>query len=576
MTIKSKLSALAVAALAAGIGSAHADQYVVTTKVANDNAGELLQKLLPNLAVKHRMADRRRWVVDLPNDNTRLLQVLKRLNIVEAVERDIHVTAQMVPNDPFYSQQWGLYSDAAGINVQDAWDITLGEDAVIAIADTGYVPHPDLNANLIPGYDMISDAGAARDGNGRDNNAIDEGDYTTLFSCGSSSNSSWHGSHVAGIANATGDDNVGIIGVAPNAKHLPMRVLGACGGSLSDIADGVLWSAGLPVPGLPINRNPADVINMSLGGAGASCPGFMQDAINAATAAGSVIVVAAGNSSVNASGSVPANCNNVITVASLGVDGSRASYSNFGSVVDVAAPGGGNGDGILSTIDRGNQGREGAAYAKYQGTSMAAPHVAGVVALLRSANSDLTPAEIEDVLKSTARPFVGTCNGCGTGLIDAHAALLAVTDGETTDPVEPEPEPQPEPEPEPQPEPEPETETVTYGGSANIALNDARRSWFFFTREGVTRVAINVGNNGENARSSVVINHNNHNELSVALTAPDGSQVAMRRTASSGTAARYDVATNGQSGRYTLTVVDRSPGNRGSLNYFAVIQEEVK
>ena len=570
MTIKSKLSVLAAAALAASIGSAHAGQYVVTTRIAHDDAGERFQKWFPKLAVKRRMADRRRWVINLPDDNTRLIEALKRYNLIEAVEPDIHVTTQMVPNDPLFSQQWGLFSDAAGINAQDAWDITLGEGAVIAVADTGYVPHPDLNANLLPGYDMISSSSAARDGNGRDNNAIDEGDYTTFWTCGSSSNSSWHGAHVAGIANATGDDGVGIIGVAPNAKHVPVRVLGACGGSLSDIADGVLWAAGLSVSGLPTNPNPADVINMSLGGAGASCPGFMQDAIDAATAAGSVVVVAAGNSNVNASGSVPANCNNVITVASLGVDGSRASYSNYGNIVDVAAPGGGNGDGIISTIDSGSQGREGAAYAKYQGTSMAAPQVAGVVALLRSANPDLTPTEIENVLKSTARPFVGECNGCGTGLVDAHAALLAVTDVEPTEPTEPT-------DPvDPEPEPEPVVESVTHGGSANITLNDASRYWFFFTREGVSRIALNVSNSGDNAQSTVVINHNNHNELSVTLTAPDGSQVAMSRTGVSGTAGQYVAATNGQSGQYTLTVVDRSPGNRGSLNYFAVTQDEVQ
>ena len=407
---------------------------------------------------------------------------------------------------------------------------------------------------------MISSSSSARDGDGRDGNAIDEGDYTTFWTCGYSSNSSWHGSHVAGIANATADDGIGITGVAPQAKHVPVRVLGTCGGSLSDIADGVLWSAGLPVAGLPTNNNPADVINMSLGGAG-SCPGFMQDAINAATEAGSVVVVAAGNENTDASGSVPANCDNVITVASVGVDGSRASYSNYGNVVDIAAPGGGNGDGILSTIDSGSQGRAGAAYAKYQGTSMAAPQVAGVVALMRSANAALSPQDIETVLKSTARPFAGSCDGCGTGLVDAHAALLAVTGGEPTDPTDPT-------------DPEPVIETVTYGGSTNITLNDASRYWWFFTREGVSRVSLNVGNNGDNSQANVVINHNNHNELSVTLTAPDGSQTAMSRTGVSGTAGQYAATTGGISGTYTLTIVDRSPGNRGSLNYFAVTQDE--
>lgn len=560
MTIKKYVPAALAALVALGASTSQAGQYVVTTRVAQDDAGERFQKWFPEMAVKRRMADRRRWVINLPDNNTRLIEALKRYNLIEAIEPDIHVTASLVPNDPYFSQQWGLFSAAAGINAQDAWDITQGTGAVIAVADTGYVPHPDLNNNLLPGYDMISSSSSARDGDGRDGNAIDEGDYTTFWTCGYSSNSSWHGSHVAGIANATADDGIGITGVAPQAKHVPVRVLGTCGGSLSDIADGVLWSAGLPVAGLPTNNNPADVINMSLGGAG-SCPGFMQDAINAATEAGSVVVVAAGNENTDASGSVPANCDNVITVASVGVDGSRASYSNYGNVVDIAAPGGGNGDGILSTIDSGSQGRAGAAYAKYQGTSMAAPQVAGVVALMRSANAALSPQDIETVLKSTARPFAGSCDGCGTGLVDAHAALLAVTGGEPTDPTDPT-------------DPEPVIETVTYGGSTNITLNDASRYWWFFTREGVSRVSLNVGNNGDNSQANVVINHNNHNELSVTLTAPDGSQTAMSRTGVSGTAGQYAATTGGISGTYTLTIVDRSPGNRGSLNYFAVTQDE--
>jgi len=560
MTIKKYVPAALAALVALGASTSQAGQYVVTTRVAQDDAGERFQKWFPEMAVKRRMADRRRWVINLPDNNTRLIEALKRYNLIEAIEPDIHVTASLVPNDPYFSQQWGLFSAAAGINAQDAWDITQGTGAVIAVADTGYVPHPDLNNNLLPGYDMISSSSSARDGDGRDGNAIDEGDYTTFWTCGYSSNSSWHGSHVAGIANATADDGIGITGVAPQAKHVPVRVLGTCGGSLSDIADGVLWSAGLPVAGLPTNNNPADVINMSLGGAG-SCPGFMQDAINAATETGSVVVVAAGNENTDASGSVPANCDNVITVASVGVDGSRASYSNYGNVVDIAAPGGGNGDGILSTIDSGSQGRAGAAYAKYQGTSMAAPQVAGVVALMRSANAALSPQDIETVLKSTARPFVGSCDGCGTGLVDAHAALLAVTGGEPTDPTDPT-------------DPVPVIETVTYGGSTNITLNDASRYWWFFTREGVSRVSLNVGNNSDNSQANVVINHNNHNELSVTLTAPDGSQTAMSRTGVSGTAGQYAATTGGISGTYTLTIVDRSPGNRGSLNYFAVTQDE--
>ena len=561
-----KLPYLAAAILAATTVSSHAAQYVVTTRSADNDAGEKFRQWLPQLSVKRRMADQRRWVINLPDaDKSRLVSTLLRLNLIEAIEEDIHVTAQMVPNDGYLAQQWGLFSDVAGINALNAWDISTGAGAVIAVADTGYVPHPDLDANRLSGYDMISSSSAARDGNGRDSNAIDEGDYTTFWQCGYTSNSSWHGAHVAGIANAVTDNGSGIAGVAPDARHVPVRVLGSCGGSLSDIADGVIWAAGLPVSGLPLNNNPADVINLSLGGGG-GCPGFMQDAINSATAAGSVVVVAAGNENVDASGSVPANCNNVITVASVGVDGARASYSNYGNVVDVAAPGGGNGDGILSTIDSGSQGRQGAAYAKYQGTSMAAPQVAGVVALLRSANPDLSPSEIEDVLKRTARPFAGSCNGCGTGLVDAHAALLEVTGGTT---------PTPEPEVPSEPEPQPVWESVSYGGNVNISLNDAYRYWWIFSRPGTTQIPMIVGNDGRNGSVSVTINHNNHNELSVVLVGPDGRQTAMTRTGVSGTAGQYSAAANGVAGTYVLYVTDNVVGNRGSLNLFSLIQEEL-
>lgn len=557
---------LAGAVLAATLSTqASAGQYVITTNEARDDNGSRLQQWLPQLKIKRRMADRRRWVINLPdNEESRLLDSLQRLGLIKSIERDIHVTTQVVPNDTYIADQWGLFSDASGIDALNAWDIANGTGAVIAVADTGYVPHPDLDANRLQGYDMITSSSAARDGNGRDSDGIDEGDYTTFWTCGYTSNSSWHGSHVAGIANAVTDNGQGISGVAPGAKFVPVRVLGSCGGSLSDIADGVMWSAGLPVGNAPINENPADVINLSLGGAG-NCTSFMQDAIDAANAAGAVVVVAAGNENTNASGSTPANCNNVITVASVGVDGARASYSNYGDIVDVAAPGGGNGAGILSTIDTGTRGREGAGYAEYQGTSMATPQVAGVIALMRSADPSLTPDEISDILIDTARPFPGDCTGCGAGIVDAYAALSLITG---TEPVDPDPEPT---------DPvEPIYESITYGGSLNISLNDASRYFWFFTREGVSQVPLVVTQEGSDTQVSVTINHNNHSELSVTLTAPDGSQSAMSRNSVTGTTGQYSAAPNSAAGSYILTVVDRSVGNRGNLSYFSITQEEAQ
>lgn len=184
--------------------------------------------------------------------------------------------------------------------------------------------------------------------------------------------------------------------------------------------------------GVPANANPARVINLSLGGSGA-CGSTTQTAINGARGRGTVVVVAAGNSNANASGFTPANCSGVITVAATGRTGARAYYSNYGSVVDVAAPGGdmsgGSSNGILSTLNAGTSTPGADNYAYYQGTSMAAPHVAGVVALMLAKNGALTPDEVETKLKGSTRAFPGNCSQCGTGIVDANAAVDAAAGG---------------------------------------------------------------------------------------------------------------------------------------------------
>lgn len=548
------VSLLAGAILAVSLSTqVSAGQFVITT---HDKATDLKSRMLstlPEMEVKRRMRDQRRWVVNLPeNAKQRFIQQLTESGLVLSVEPDIWVTAQYVPNDSSISSQWSLFEDAAGIRLWDALDIADGSGSVVAVVDTGYVPHPDLDANRLDGYDIINDAMTARDGDGRDSDAIDEGDYTRTWQCGYNSDSSWHGSHVAGIATGVADNGEGITGVAPGAKFVPVRVLGTCGGYLSDIADGVSWSAGLNVDGLPINANPADVINLSLGGSG-SCTTYMQSAIDDAVAAGSVVVVAAGNESTDASSSTPANCNNVITVAAVGRDGSRASYSNFGSVVDIAAPGGDGSSGILSTIDSGTRTRVGATYAEYQGTSMATPHVAGLVALMRSADPDLTPAEITDILLSTAREFPSSCNGCGIGIIDATAALTAVSGGGSTDPV---------------------WASVTYGGNTRVRVNDAYPFPVNPVRVGSTEVVLSVASTGRDATAEVTIIHPAQGELDVTLTAPDGSQSTMTLVGSNSVLGRYKSTPASIAGDYTLTIVDNLNGNRGTLINFSMTQEE--
>jgi serine protease len=186
---------------------------------------------------------------------------------------------------------------------------------------------------------------------------------------------------------------------------------------------------------VPANATPAKVINMSLGGGG-SCGTTYQNAINSAVGRGTVVIVAAGNENQNASNSRPANCGNVVAVAATQRNGGKASYSNFGTVVDVAAPGGGTGGSVLSTLNSGTTTPGAASYAGYQGTSMATPHVAGVAAMILSVASK-TPAEIESILKTTTRAFPATCSGCGTGIVNALAAVQAAGGGTPPPPPPP-------------------------------------------------------------------------------------------------------------------------------------------
>lgn len=348
---------------------------------------------------------------------------------VEYVEVDQIMRATLTPNDTRFSEQWGFGTSNAGINIRPAWDKATGTGVVVAVIDTGITNHADLNANILPGYDFISDAAMARDGGGRDNNPNDEGDWYGANECGSgipASNSSWHGTHVAGTVAAVTNNSTGVAGTAFNAKVVPVRVLGKCGGYTSDIADAIVWASGGTVSGVPANANPAEVINLSLGGGG-SCSTTYQNAINGAVGRGTTVVVAAGNSNTNVSSSVPANCPNVIAVAATTSAGARASFSNYGTGIDISAPG----QSILSTLNTGTTTPGSATYASYNGTSMAAPHVAGVVALMQSvAPSPLSPAQVESIIKSTARPLPGACSGgCGAGIIDANAAVAAAING---------------------------------------------------------------------------------------------------------------------------------------------------
>lgn len=353
---------------------------------------------------------------------------------IEAVETDLHMTAlgdtvPETPNDKYFSRQWSLTSDSYSINATGAWSRSTGQDVTVAVIDSGVLStHPDLENNLLPGYDFISDPWISRDDDGRDADPSDNGDSADADVCSQGSEarpSSWHGSHVAGIIAASTNNERGVAGVAPNARILPVRALGRCGGTSTDIIDALTWASGGHVNGVPDNDNPAQVINMSLGGTG-TCPAFYQKAIDAAVERGSIIVAAAGNEDVDAGGVAPAGCQNVITVGATGSTGARSFYSNYGSVVDVSAPGGdpNTDDGIASTVDRSETTPQEPAYGYMMGTSQAAPHVAGTIALLRAIKPSLTTEEATTLLQSTSTPL-SNCDrdSCGTGIINATAAV---------------------------------------------------------------------------------------------------------------------------------------------------------
>ncbi len=379
--------------------------------------------------------------------------------IVQYADPVTMVQPNMIPNDPDYSYQWNYFEPLGGIDLPAAWDITTGlpsagsPSIVVAVLDTGITQHPDLQAHVLPGYNMVSSDGRSPD-------PTDPGDWTYPNECGPGkpgqfTPSSWHGTFVAGIIGAITNNGIGIAGVDWNALILPVRVLGKCGGDDGDLADSIRWAAGLPVPGAPINANPARVINLSLSSKEVeACPSFEQDAINDAQAAGAVVVVASGNgfddSGVGASASLftPADCNGVITVTATTRRGDLASYSNFGfgPTVTVAAPGG-DGDSsalennIFSTWNDGTEGPGNPSYGIGAGTSFSAPQVSGVAALMLSVNPALTPSQLSVLIQETARPFAPStacaAKGCGAGIIDAASAVAAAKATSITPPASP-------------------------------------------------------------------------------------------------------------------------------------------
>lgn len=341
-------------------------------------------------------------------------------------------------NDPKMNRMWSLTGEK-GISALEAWGTTRGKGVTVAVLDSGITAHPDLDANVLPGYDFIAESAFSNDGNGRDSDPTDAGNWTVDNQCFTGSKataSDWHGTHVAGTIAAIANNNEGIAGVAPEAKIVPVRVLGACGGFDSDITDGIIWAAGGSVRGVPANQNPAQVINMSIGSEG-TCTTPYRQAIAQANKRGSIVVVAAGNNNFDASKSSPGNCEDVINVGATDKNGKRSYFSNYGSRVDVSAPGGDRrywGGGILSTLNAGKTAPGKADYAEYQGTSMAAPHVAGIVALMKAVDPKLTYAQAKKALQSTSQSVECDQSACGSGIVNAARAVQQVrSDREAAD-----------------------------------------------------------------------------------------------------------------------------------------------
>ena len=299
-------------------------------------------------------------------------------------------------NDPQYSKQWNLTNPTTGVQNTGNARLRRGANVKVAVLDTGYVPHPDLVTGMANGYDFVSDPLSARDGDGRDPNPRDEGDYAPYNLCKDQANahtSTWHGTSVAGIIGARGNNRMGIVGVADLARVQPVRVLGRCGGRTSDIADAIIWAAGGHVDGVPDNAYPAKIINMSIGTV-TTCPAAYQRAINIARSKGAIVVAAAGNGNTEASKYAPANCMGVITVGATTKAGTRASFSNYGTRVNISAPG----EDILTlsmnSLDRPDNTKF--SYDYESGTSMSAPHVSALLAQQLVNGTSITTKQVEE------------------------------------------------------------------------------------------------------------------------------------------------------------------------------------
>jgi serine protease len=458
-----------------GTGSAAA-------KASSDGVAALSGRTGVPLELRRRLGPQMQ-VVELaapatPDNVAASLAILRADPDVLFAEPDLRRYAQALPGDPLFPGQWYLQNSPttpSAVDAVSAWDLTTGTTGVVvAVLDTGVrYDHPDLlpassGGRLLPGYDFVRDPIKANDGDGWDADPSDPGDWVTAAEAASGSlsgctpdDSSWHGTRVAGIVGALSNNARGIAGLTWSGWILPVRTLGKCGGTDSDIIAAMLWAGGVPVDGAPANPYPARVINMSLGGRG-SCLQTYRTAVAQLAVRGALVVASVGNE-----GSVvvaPANCPGVVGVAGIRHVGTKVGFSNLGPGVALSAPGGncvnvGAGEPCLFSIDTTtNLGVTTPASSGYTdqlnynvGTSFAAPIVSGIAGLMAAVNGRLTASQIFTRLQEgAARPFpsspdptvpicrvpvssndiqasecVCTLQTCGAGMANAAASVRA-------------------------------------------------------------------------------------------------------------------------------------------------------
>lgn len=330
-----------------------------------------------------------------------------------------------------------------------AQELPAASPVVVGVLDTGIAAHPDLGWRItqagagqpggvvLPGYDFVSDAWSAADGDGWDADPSDQGDGVKPRELADHPDcrtrvSSWHGTNVAGTIAAQGNEERPGVGIAPDSRILPVRIMSRCGGNTADVAAGLLWAVGEPVPGVPDNPHPARIVNVSLSGAATTCPRPLQTAIDIARERGALVVTAAGSSARDTAGATPANCSGVLVVASTDKYGRRSPTSNYGEEVTLSALGGdmstGERNGILTTTNTGRYRPRKADYGYYQGSSAAAARVSGALALLAGRYPQASASELQAMVMSNLVPFVpGQCDprdgACGAGILDLEGIL---------------------------------------------------------------------------------------------------------------------------------------------------------